>query len=588
MNNLKYIIYLRKSSESEDRQVASIDDQKREIAQIVKHEQLKVVAIYQESKSARKVGREQFNLMVKDFEKGKADALLVWHINRIARNPQDGSKIIDFLDRGILHEIKSTTGIFRNYSSDKMMLQIELAISKKYSDDLSDVVKRGIRNKFIERKEWIALAKQGYINVRNTRTGKVSIEVDPVRFSLLQKAGQLIISGKYTANEVWSKLNYEWGYKTVERRVVGGKPIAKCSFYRFLSDPYYYGLMVACIDGKKVEIQGNHIPMFSKNEWDKIQIRLGRGIRRNNSKHDFAFKGIMKCGECGSSITVQEKWQIICSKCKYKFHVSEKRTQCPNCQTYIADMKDHKVLHYIYYGCTKKIRRPDGFRCTQKHIQLKDIEAQVDAYLGKITIAEEFKDWAIQYINEYHDQESLSQHDIVKNLNKQLESCKERLSNLLKLKISPNNVNGSLLSDDEYEKQRAELVTERDRYVAQIEASNSNQDEYLELTKQTFDFACYARYWFNHGDTAKKTQILNSLGYNLKLLDKKILIEQHKPFFLIEKFNNEVKEIIQKIEPEKKIGNDNNLLSLEPVRILWSGRGESNSRHTVPNRVSYH
>ncbi len=59
--------------------------------------------------------------------------------------------------------------------------------------------------------------------------------------------------------------------------------------------------------------------MITPEKYDKVQILLGRKGRPRPKKYNFAFRGLIRCGECGAMVTAEEKNQIICSKCKYKF-----------------------------------------------------------------------------------------------------------------------------------------------------------------------------------------------------------------------------------------------------------------------------
>ena len=85
--------------------------------------------------------------MVQRIQDGEADGILVWSLNRIARNPLDGGMIIHLLDSGVLKEIRTPSNIIKNDGNAKFMLQIEFAVSKKSSDDNSESVKRGNREK---------------------------------------------------------------------------------------------------------------------------------------------------------------------------------------------------------------------------------------------------------------------------------------------------------------------------------------------------------------------------------------------------------------------------------------------------------
>ncbi len=92
-NRLKYFLYARKSTESDDRQAASIDDQIAEMQRLAQRLNLNVVDIIRESQSAKKPGRVEFNKMIERTHNGEANAILCWRLNRLARNPIDGGQI---------------------------------------------------------------------------------------------------------------------------------------------------------------------------------------------------------------------------------------------------------------------------------------------------------------------------------------------------------------------------------------------------------------------------------------------------------------------------------------------------------------
>ena len=103
----KHIIYSRKSSESEDRQVLSIPAQLSELGDIAKRESMEIATTYQESMSAKASGRPVFNEMLKVIEKGKGYSLLVWNIDRLARNMVDGGMILELMDKRKIVEIRT-------------------------------------------------------------------------------------------------------------------------------------------------------------------------------------------------------------------------------------------------------------------------------------------------------------------------------------------------------------------------------------------------------------------------------------------------------------------------------------------------
>ena len=71
-----HFIYCRKSSEDEERQVLSIEAQLTELREYAKQQNLFVVKEFYESKTAKEPGREIFNEMLGEIEKGVASGIL--------------------------------------------------------------------------------------------------------------------------------------------------------------------------------------------------------------------------------------------------------------------------------------------------------------------------------------------------------------------------------------------------------------------------------------------------------------------------------------------------------------------------------
>src|SRR3989344_5561134 len=85
----RFFVYLRKSSDdNKDRQIASIPRQTHEVEdEILERYPLKIIRAstdklyYEESQSAFKKGRPNFNEMLRRIDAGEADAVIVWHAN---------------------------------------------------------------------------------------------------------------------------------------------------------------------------------------------------------------------------------------------------------------------------------------------------------------------------------------------------------------------------------------------------------------------------------------------------------------------------------------------------------------------------
>src|SRR3989475_9278504 len=232
---MKYFLYCRKSSEDEDRQVLSIDSQRREMERLVSaRPEVEIAAAYEESRSAKAPGRPIFEEMLARIEHGQADGIIAWHPDRLARNSIDGGRIIYLLDSKHLKDLKFSTFTFENNPQGKFMLSIIFGYSKYYVDSLSENVRRGYRTKY-ELGWRPGVAPIGYLNDTVAKT----IVPDPERFPLVRRMWELMITGACGPRRIWEIATKEWGLRTVKRKRVGGAPLSLAAVYRMFTSPFY-------------------------------------------------------------------------------------------------------------------------------------------------------------------------------------------------------------------------------------------------------------------------------------------------------------------------------------------------------------
>jgi site-specific DNA recombinase len=323
--------------------------------------------------------------------------------------------------------------------------------------------------------------------------------------------------------------------------------MSRSMIYLVFTDPFYYGEF-EYPKGSGIWHEGKHEKMITREEFERVQVLLGNKGRPRPKTHEFTYTGLLRCGECSAMITAEEKYQIICTRCKYKFS-SLNKADCPHCQTLIMDMDNPTRLHYTYYHCTKRKKKT----CSQKAIRVEKFEQQFDTLLEKIQISEDFKNWAIKHLNEYADNEIEDRNSIINSQKAAYDNCVNRIDNLIKFKISPQNSNGELLSDDEFRGQKEALLKEKAGLLEGLNSTDGRIDKWIELTEKTFNFACYARYWFSNGDKETRKQVLLGIGSNLTLKDGIVAVDLQKPLQFIETAKNEVVEISEMFEPTKEV-----------------------------------
>jgi len=115
VDNTRYCLYARKSSESDELQALSIDSQIKEMLEMAKRDGINVVDIRKESHSAKDSGqRPEYMRMLADIRGKQFNGVLTWAPDRLSRNAGDLGILVDLMDQGLLHEIRTHGQNFRN------------------------------------------------------------------------------------------------------------------------------------------------------------------------------------------------------------------------------------------------------------------------------------------------------------------------------------------------------------------------------------------------------------------------------------------------------------------------------------------
>lgn len=529
---MKFFLYVRKSEEDKDRQIQSIGDQSKAMQDIAKNREIEIVHTFEESQSAKSPGRSQFSEMIERIHNGEAQGILTWKLDRLARNPIDGGNIIWMLQNGIIQKIVTND---REYfpHDNVLMMSVEFGMANQFILDLSKNVKRGMGSKYD--KGWRpTLVPLGYLNDKIEHT---NIE-DPERFHLIRKMWDLMLTGAYTPEKIAQIAARDWGLISRTTKKIQGKPIDRSMAYRIFKNVFYCGL----IERDGVLVEASHTAMITKAEYDRVQKILGRKGNPRAYKRDFPFTGLMQCGECGCSITAEERSKYI---------VSEER-----------------VKTYTYYHCTKKKKLPDGSRCPQKSIEGALLEKQISEFLGSIRISNRFFEWAKKWLAQQTGQEILDRKTITANLQKKLKAVVSKLDNLIRLKISDPD----LLDDGEFKSHKETLTEERAEIQRKLKEIDHRQDEWIDNAKGVLSFCQRAQQKFAEGSKEEKRIILACIGSKLILKDGKLTIEAKKIFQAVQKGSGLSDTQKKRFEPRESGEDKTKKASLESKNSNWLGR----------------
>lgn len=532
-SKIKYLLYARKSSESEDRQIQSIDDQVNRLKQLASELDLNICKTYTEAKSAKKPdNRPIFKKMLDKIENGKFDGILCWQINRLSRNPKDSGDIQWMLQQ---NKIKSIQTIDKEYlpEDNVLLFSVETGVANQFVIDLSKNVKRGLQKK-IEDGWKPGVAPMGYLNNLSDHT----IEIDPERFNLIRKAWDLMLTGNYTVPQILHKLNNEWGFRTVKRKRSGGKPMAMSGLYKIFTNIFYAGMFYH----KEMLYKGKHKPMITPEEYDQTQIILGRKGKPRPKKHSFAFTGVFHCGECGCLHTAQRKEKII--------------------------KETGELKKYTYYHCT---RRKTKVNCSQrKYLNELELELQIKEELGGFMILPEFREWALDVLNERNDVEIEDRSKVYKMLQKSHNQKQDELDELTKMRYR------RLIDDEQFLKEKESLQKDLANLKEQLTKTETRAEKWIELTEKTFNFATYALTWFNEGTPDQKKEIVTALCSNPIIKDQKLLIEANEWFVPIQEGYPPLKREYERLELGKTPLNKVKSEAKASLITHWHGHQDSN------------
>lgn len=349
IEKVRYCLYARKSTESEERQVLSIDSQVKEMMQLAEREGLEIVAVKRESHSAKETGqRPIFNEIVDELRQGKFNGILTWAPDRISRNAGDLGKIVDLMDSKQLVEIRTYGQRFTNNPNEKFLLMILGSQAKLENDNRGINVRRGIRAR-AEMGLWVGLAPLGYLN-QYMMDKKCQLVVDPLRAPIIKKMFEKVANEQWSGRKVYNWLRFELNFYTR-----GKKPLTLSGVYRILDNPFYYGVFERP-KGSGNWYQGKHEPLITQELYEKAHIQLKRDqiVRENR---EFSFTKLFTCGYCDSGISAEEKWKAL---------------------------KDGTSAHYIYYSCTRSRDR----NCKNKYIREEELIDELLKIIDKVSINE--------------------------------------------------------------------------------------------------------------------------------------------------------------------------------------------------------
>ncbi|WPK13080.1 recombinase family protein [Lysinibacillus louembei] len=317
MTQTKYAaIYARVSTTEQADEGYSIDEQIRVLREYCKREGYIIFDEYVDRGISGKSikGRPAIRQLLQDADEKKFDLVLVWKMNRLARNSVDLMNMVEVFNRKNI--------VFRSYTENyetetpagKLQFQMLAAIAEYERNNIAENVKMGMLARAKEGK-WNGGHVLGYdvveIEGANKKRKNTGLVINEREASIIRKIFHLYTTGngyKSIANQI-----NKAGYRTKL-----GKTFSLNAIKTIVTNPIYAGYIRYNvrrdwnekrrnhINPKPIIVKGEHQSIISEEVWRIAQEVYKTRTCKPNRVHDgeFPLTGIMRCPKCNAGMVI--------------------------------------------------------------------------------------------------------------------------------------------------------------------------------------------------------------------------------------------------------------------------------------------
>ncbi len=293
------IIYCRVSSK-EQIEGTSLESQQTACREYARAKNIEILKVFiEQGESAKFADRTQLVELI-DFcrrNKGAVDALLVWKVDRFARNVADHFSVKATLGKYGVRIVSVTEPIDAN--PEGKLMETILAGFAQFDNDLRATrTVQGMRRKLQE-----GIFPWGPpFGYKSSVTGNEKKNLpdlpDEPAFSLIRRGFAEFATGAHTQAEM-GRLMASWGLVAAH-----GKVFAPQSLYQLFTNPFYAGILVDPWSGE--EFPGKHAPLVTREEFARVQRMIAarsRSVPHQKFREEFPLRGFVRCDACHHGLT---------------------------------------------------------------------------------------------------------------------------------------------------------------------------------------------------------------------------------------------------------------------------------------------
>lgn len=458
------VIYARYSSHNQREE--SIEGQLRECKQYAQENDITIVGEYIDRAITGKTdNRADFQRMIRDAEKGRFSVVIVYKLDRFARNRYDSATYKAKLKRCGVRVVSAMEHI--TDSPEGIILEAMLeGMAEYYSANLAQNIKRGMKDNALQGMATGGGRCLGYYTGEDKK-----YHIDEAGASTVRLIYELYDQGN-TYAAIVETLNSQ-GRKTLR-----GTPFNKNSLNKILHNRRYIGDYV----WSDIVIEGGMPQIVDRELWERVQAKLKRREKasaRARGEYEYILSGKLFCGHCGKPM--------------------------------IGDSGTSRSgAKYYYYTCSTK---KHGGSCTKKSVRAEAIEDEITRSTMQVILQDDMLEHIADKVMEYQSRNTESAA-LIASYKARLKETETAIKGLLKA-IEDGLYNSSMKTRME------ELEALKDGLQADIEREQINQkavsrDEILFFLSQ-----------FQGGDLndpAYRRRLIDTFVNSVWLYDDKIVL----------------------------------------------------------------
>lgn len=519
---MKSILFCRVSSKEQEDTGYSLPAQEKVLNEYREKKGYEVTKVFSISESASgKKQRQIFNEMLAFVKKNNIKLIICEKVDRLTRNFKDATDINDWINDDAsreVHFVKENVVLNKDSrSNEKFIWNIKVSVAQYYIDNLSEEVKKGQKEKIAQ--GWLPTRPPiGYKTV-GEKGHKIHI-IDEQKAPLVKKMFELYATGNYSIKRLTEFMN-ELGLRND-----GGNKLVKSRVHQYLTDPFYIGY-------NKWNGQltlGKQEPLIDESLFEKIQKLLKSKTTPKYSKHNFLFKGGLRCKECQGTITWEVQKGITYGHCNHYRNCAQSNWAHEN-----------KVEEQLIQGLSV--------------LQLRSIR---------------LAEWIKKALKETHKDEIVVHSSSVQELSKRQEIIKQRLD-----KLYDDKLDGKI-SEEFYQRKFEEYSAELRSIEKGLSKVNTASLSYFELSMNFYDLSQRSTEIYRKSKVEQKRNLIRMVFETLTLDNGLLEWSYTKPFQLLydavqatnsSKMLSDAVKMKKIFEPEEKVdltGQSSAFMTLRP------------------------